>query len=135
MQKEFRIIVCGGRDYGWVINSNRKKTMNAQEVKFMFDRLDILRQSVEELGRTLIVIQGEADGADSWAKKWAETNDILNMGFSADWDTYKKAAGAIRNKQMLAEGKPDLVVAFKGGKGTSNMIEQSEKAKVPVRKY
>lgn len=31
---------------------------------------------------------------------------------------YGKAAGAIRNQQMLDEGKPDLVVAFKGGRGT-----------------
>ena len=42
------------------------------------------------------------------------------------------AAGAIRNGQMLTEGKPDLVVAFHGNisisKGTKNMVEQATKA-------
>jgi hypothetical protein len=33
---------------------------------------------------------------------------------------------------MLMEGKPDLVVAFPGGRGTANMIEQARKAGVEV---
>ena len=33
---------------------------------------------------------------------------------------------------MLAEGKPDLVVAFPGGAGTANMIEQARAAGVRV---
>jgi hypothetical protein len=33
---------------------------------------------------------------------------------------------------MLTEGRPHLVVAFAGGKGTANMIKQSKKAGVRV---
>jgi len=33
---------------------------------------------------------------------------------------------------MLTQGKPDLVVAFPGSKGTENMIRQAQTAGVPV---
>jgi ABC-type Fe3+-hydroxamate transport system substrate-binding protein len=35
---------------------------------------------------------------------------------------------------LVCGGKPDLVVAFPGGRGTANMIEQAEQAGVPVRR-
>jgi predicted Rossmann-fold nucleotide-binding protein len=34
---------------------------------------------------------------------------------------------------MLSEGKPDLVIAFPGGRGTADMIRQAKEAGVPVR--
>jgi hypothetical protein len=40
--------------------------------------------------------------------------------------------GPIRNKQMLEEGKPDLMVAFPGERGTANMCKQAREAGVPV---
>jgi hypothetical protein len=42
------------------------------------------------------------------------------------------AAGPIRNARMLEEGKPDIVIAFPGGRGTANMIEQAHAAGVEV---
>jgi hypothetical protein len=33
---------------------------------------------------------------------------------------------------MLDEGKPDLVLAFPGGRGTRNMVGQAKRAGVPV---
>jgi hypothetical protein len=44
-----------------------------------------------------------------------------------------RAARPIRNQRMLDEGKPDLVVAFPGGRGTTDMIRRAERAGVPVR--
>ncbi len=38
------------------------------------------------------------------------------MTFPADREKHGRAAGPIRNKQMLEEGKPDLVAAFPGGR-------------------
>jgi hypothetical protein len=32
--------------------------------------------------------------------------------FPANWDRFGKVAGIYRNKQMLSEGRPDLVVVF-----------------------
>ncbi len=38
----------------------------------------------------------------------------------------------IRNQQMLDEAKPDMVLAFPGGRGTDDMVSRAEKAGVPV---
>ena len=49
--------------------------------------------------------------------------------FPADWKTFGKAAGPIRNRKMLDEGLPDVVIAFhediERSKGTKNMISQA----------
>lgn len=41
-------------------------------------------------------------------------------------------AGPIRNRRMLEQGKPDLVVAFPGGAGTANMVRLTEAAALPL---
>lgn len=51
-----------------------------------------------------------------------------------DGTKYNVMAGFIRNKEMLVEGKPDLVIAFPGGNGTDNMIDLADKAGIKVIK-
>ena len=46
--------------------------------------------------------------------------------------SYDANAGPRRNARMLAEGKPDLVVAFPGGRGTADMVSKARAAKVEV---
>lgn len=81
------------------------------------------------------VIVGGARGTDRLAKIWAEHHSIPFIEFPAKWEEYGKTAGPIRNKQMLDEGKPDLIIAFlaTNSRGTKNMIEQATKAGVPVK--
>jgi hypothetical protein len=79
-----------------------------------------------------LLIEGGARGADFMARKFAEWAGIPVRTFPADWDAHGKAAGPIRNQQMLDEGKPDIVVAFEGGRGTADMIDRAEKAGVRV---
>ena len=73
------------------------------------------------------VITGEAIGADSIGKAWAEEMGIKHTGFpvlDTDWKTLGSKAGHIRNAQMLDYG-PDAVLAFPGGAGTQNMVDIS----------
>lgn len=76
------------------------------------------------------VIEGEALGADSIARDEARELGMAVLSFPANWAKYGRAAGPIRNKQMLDEGKPNLVLAFHGNikesKGTKNMLIQAE---------
>jgi hypothetical protein len=51
----------------------------------------------------------------------------------AAWHDYGKAAGPIRNKRMLTDFAPDIVVAFPGGKGTADMVRQAKEREVEVR--
>lgn len=80
------------------------------------------------------IIAGGAKGADTSAIYWAVINGCPFTEYPADWDKHGKAAGPIRNQQMLDEAKPDLVVAFlvPNSRGTKDMIARAEKARVPV---
>jgi hypothetical protein len=83
-----------------------------------------------------VIIHGGARGADSMAGKYASEKGLKVQVYPADWNKHGKAAGPIRNQQMLDEGKPDMVIAFPGdGNGTWNMINIARKANVPVRIY
>ncbi len=135
-----RILVCGGRNYG---NMNvRKDTLEffirKSQYRTVFYTLECLcldrKWHTEDEYRMPIVeiISGMATGADSAAVDWAITNWLKVHEFPADWNKHGKAAGPIRNQQMLDEGKPDLVVAFPGGNGTADMVRRAKKAGIEV---
>jgi hypothetical protein len=79
------------------------------------------------------IIHGGARGADSMAGEFANETGIEEIVFPADWKMYGRRAGPIRNQQMLDEGKPDLVVAFPGGRGTADMVGRARTAGIEVR--
>lgn len=112
-----RVLVCGGRNY-----------TDYEKLAAVLDELDLNE-------RFTTLIEGGAKGADSLAKNWAVIRDIIVEEYKANWDTYGKSAGWIRNTEMLVKGKPDLVIAFPGGKGTHNMIRQATQAGIKVIIY
>lgn len=139
-----RVLICGSRTY-----DDPEFVASVLLGMFMHHDIGFLLTHVEHF----TVIAGEAPGADTFAKEWAigggthpynlgeipalDTCSVYYEGYSADWDQYGKAAGPIRNKQMLVEGKPDCVVAFidkplKDSKGTLNMVTQAMDAGLPV---
>lgn len=79
-----------------------------------------------------VLIHGAARGADTLASDFAKAHGIKVEGFPADWGKHGKRAGWLRNKQMLDEALPHLVVAFPGGTGTRTMIELAFAQRVPV---
>jgi hypothetical protein len=79
------------------------------------------------------IIHGAARGVDTQAMIVADMlPNCKHLPFAADWHTHGRAAGPIRNKRMLDEGKPDVVIAFPGGKGTANMVSQARAAGIKV---
>lgn len=111
-----RVLVCGGRDF-----SDRRA---------LYARMEELYAAHGKRFSTLI--DGGADGADTLAWEWAGSRGLSTERYRADWEKHGRAAGPIRNKRMLDEGKPDLVVAFPGGRGTANMVKQAKAAGVKV---
>ena len=101
----------------------------------LFDDASYLNTELDKLNRDYgfkVLIEGGAKGADRLAGAWADAHGIEHKRFPADWDNLGRKAGSIRNKQMLEEGKPDLVIAFPGTSGTFNMCRQAEMAGVAV---
>lgn len=112
--RPMRVLVCGGRHFS--------------NVAFIWAALDRLHGE----HRFTAMIQGGAMGSDFHANEWAKTKpEIERHVCRADWRSYGRAAGPVRNARML-EWKPDLVVAFPGGRGTADMVAQATAAGVPV---
>lgn len=111
-----KVLVCGGRDCD-----------NAAYVWSMLDRMHA-ESPITEL------IQGGATGADHLANEWAKTKPIKRYVCKAEWDKHGDAAGPLRNARML-EWKPDVVVAFPGGRGTADMVRRARHAGIEVREF
>lgn len=104
------IIVTGGRDF--------------TDQEAVFTILDILDPD--------LIIQGGAKGADLLAARWADSRGKEYKTYHADWDEHGKAAGHIRNRKMLVSHPDATVVAFQGGRGTANCVDQATKLKMTV---
>jgi hypothetical protein len=118
-----RIIVCGSRDY--------------RDVPKLWHALDEIDAEAPMEG-ILVVMDGASDdvtgpyvGADYWANQWALARRRSPVRFHAEWKKHGRAAGPMRNTRML-EWKPDVVVAFPGGRGTADMVSQARAAGVKV---
>jgi hypothetical protein len=127
---EYRVLVCGGRDYGkqWDEHLNCVVTDTHAVHKLHYILQDILDTHLES---ELVIVHGAAPGADSLASAWAKSKHIAEMSFPADWSG-GKSAGIERNIQMLEESEPNLVVAFPGGRGTAHMVGLARKTKTPL---
>lgn len=117
--EEYRILVCGSR---------------------YFDSEQIIRRSLDQIislrapTKDILIINGAARGADKLATKYAISKQYRYEECPADWKNRGKAAGVIRNQDMLDEYKPHLVVAFPfdDSVGTQDMIDRSRAAGVSV---
>lgn len=126
-----RILVCGGRNFN--------------QGEFLFRVLDHYQQQAAGFA---VLIHGAATGADTLADRWARTRGVRVEPYPAAWDDlttppvnrryrrdgmpYNAAAGGIRNAKMLVEGKPDVVICFPDGKGTTDMWRRAREARVFV---
>ena len=112
-----RILVTGGRDYA--------------DQAMLFGALDM---QAEQTG-IFTIIQGGANGADRLARMWCHSRKVRYDNYPADWRTPGRAAGPIRNQQMIDEGKPTRVFAFPGGRGTADMVRRAKAAGLPVHDF
>lgn len=111
--KGIKVLVCGGRNYA--------------DAGHVFEVLTKLHDETP----IRVLVHGGASGADAHAAAWAE-DWVHTVGYWADWATHGRAAGPIRNQKMLDEQRPDLVVAFPGGRGTADMMTRARRAGVRV---
>ncbi|MBC8306892.1 MAG: DUF2493 domain-containing protein [Pelagibacterales bacterium] len=96
-----------------------------------FDDYNLVEATMEEFHstnfQTTTLVSGGAKGADRLGEKWANNHNIPTKIFLAEWDKYGRAAGFIRNKDIIANA--DYVIAFWDGesKGTKHSLDLCEK--------
>lgn len=109
-----RVLVCGGRDY-----TNKQ---------LIYATLDQIR---DQIG-LLVTGNDNKKGADGLAQRYCIKHGIPCAAFPAPWGKHRKAAGPIRNGWMLKYMKPHLVVAFPGGRGTSDLKSQAQELDIRI---
>ena len=108
-----RIVVTGGRDYD--------DETTVAIVLSWFAR------------EGLRVAHGDCPtGADALVKAWCRVNGTTVAAYPAAWTTHGRAAGPLRNERMLTEERPDLVIAFPGGRGTGDCVTRAVAKNIPV---
>lgn len=80
-----------------------------------------------------LVISGGAPGADALGIEFAKNNNIPYEVYPADWLKYGRAAGPIRNQEMVE--KADCAIFFWDGwsKGTANCLSLAVAKGIPVK--
>lgn len=113
-----KVVVTGGRYYS-----------DRGAVYWFLDLID------QEYGVS-VLIHGDAKGADTLCKEWAEKRGKQAIAYPADWKRHGRyKAGFIRNQTMIDEGKPDLLVAFPGRNGTADMKARSGEAGLTIMEF
>ena len=131
---DHRVIVTGSRNW-----TDRSAVISGLRCEFNFAQL---------AGKRLVVVHGACPtGADKFADDWylslvpcggyafrtLQRYDLSIERFPANWNLHGKAAGPLRNQQMVDAGA-DLVLAFPLGdsRGTRHCISVAVRAGIPV---
>ncbi len=79
------------------------------------------------------VVSGTADGADKLGEVYASNIGHRIKRFPADWKTYGRKAGFLRNEKMAKYA--DALIAFWDGssKGTEHMINLAKKHNLKIK--
>jgi len=124
-----RVIISGSRDF------DRPKLLRAKLDKYLvwMDRPNICTGGQrQKIGVRRWI------GADYFGELWAHQWHFLVSIFHADWQQYGKAAGMIRNREMVnyaaEEGNGYAVFFWDGSSpGTKHTMDLAKKAGLKVR--
>lgn len=81
----------------------------------------------------VVIISGHCQGTDLMAERYATEHGLAIEVIPANWKKYGRAAGPIRNREMVE--RSDVVIAFWDGKsrGTRSLIEYARALKKELR--
>ena len=119
MAEPYRLLITGSRDWE-----------DEESVRFEIAGMTMLHPG-------LVIVHGACpSGADLFASIAATDIGIRQEPHPAQWDHYGKAAGPIRNEEMVLLGA-DFCLAFikDGSRGASHCADFADKAGIPVRRY
>lgn len=115
-----RLLITGSR-YGW----------NPDELE------SVLREAIDFLGTLEVtLVHGDAPGVDTQAKELFEKWGLPHEPHPAQWKVHGKAAGPIRNQEMVDSGA-DLCIAFPApdSRGTRDCLRRAKEASIPTETF
>lgn len=82
------------------------------------------------VGRKMVIHHGGRHGLDRTVDAWACHNNVETIVHKSRPDQHGSAAIAMRNSEILEN--VDLLIAFTGGRGTKDCVNQAILRNVPV---
>jgi len=109
-----RVLICGGRHY------EDGETVHHELIRFNW------RNPIS------VIIHGGVPGAGAAAEAWARRNGVFVVRYPPNWERFGKRGERIRNNFMLADCRPDRVIAFPGGSDTADLVAKASAAGIQV---
>ena len=103
-----KILIAGSREYD-----------NYEEAEAVLDAL--VKDHVGECD--IVILSGACRGTDMIGEKYAKEHGFEIRRYPADWKRYGRAAGPIRNEEMVREA--DVIICFWDGesRGSRSLIK------------
>lgn len=124
MSKAFKLIIAGGRDFA--------------DYELMESVITKIREQLaREAFTDIIIVSGEARGADLMGETYATNYKLKIDRYPAYWKRDGRGAGFARNRRM-GEAADGLIAFWDGkSKGTKNMIDvmNSNDKRVAIIRY
>ena len=79
-----------------------------------------------------VLIHGSVTGVGIAAEAWARSSGTPVVRYPPNWKLYGKKAEGLRDAFMIEDSRPDLVLAFPGGRHTADLIQKAIDAKIAV---
>ncbi len=122
-----------GQALNWTLEITRIIVARSRDFKYkeyLYEKVD---KVIKDNRYTRIeIVSGGAKGADALGEQYAKDKGYTLSIFNADWNTYGREAGFIRNytmAQYASQAKKSVLIAFPIGesKGTRDMIQRAKK--------
>lgn len=94
--------------------------------------IKIINDYVDRIGMPDQIVSGGAKGVDSMAARYATENNIPLINHPPDWDKHGRAAGPIRNSQIVKECTHILALPSKDSIGTLDTIKKARAKNLDV---
>lgn len=78
------------------------------------------------------IVWGGAPGVDQLGFDWGIKNGVTIKKFEADWEKYGKAAGPIRNTEMVGYGQALLLIWDGFSPGSRDIKKKAMMRKLPI---
>ena len=102
-----RVLICAGRHYA--------DSRVCRQVLEAFQRLHPVQ----------VVIHGGSQFLGAHIEDWARENAADIVRYPPNWQHHGKQAERLRNRFMLADSRPDIVLALPGGADTEELLDQA----------
>lgn len=114
----YKVIIAGSRNF------NDYNLLREKMDFYLSNRFGV--QSIQ-------IVSGTARGADRLGERYANERNLDIKRFPANWELHGRAAGYIRNKQMIEYADACVVFWDGSSRGTESTINLAKQYNLPLR--